>query len=59
MANSGAKIVFGTAAIAVFETETSKQMLAICEKHGVKELDTAFSYVRLLHFIYTCSIGLD
>ncbi|CZR52810.1 related to aldehyde reductase (GliO) [Phialocephala subalpina] len=44
MANSGAKIVFGTAAIASFETETSKQMLEICEKHGVKELDTAFIY---------------
>lgn len=44
MANSGAKIVFGTASIASFDRETSKQMLEICEKYGVKELDTAFVY---------------
>lgn len=36
--------MFGTAGIAAFESETSQQMLEICEKHGVKELDTAFIY---------------
>jgi len=36
--------VFGTAAIATFPTEVGKEMLDICEKHGVKELDTAYIY---------------
>ncbi|KUJ13255.1 Aldo/keto reductase [Mollisia scopiformis] len=44
MAKSGAKIVFGTAAIARLSLEEGKAMLQICEKHGVKELDTAYVY---------------
>jgi aflatoxin B1 aldehyde reductase len=46
MAQSVPSIVFGTAGIASFSTETAKEMLSILEKHNVNQLDTASVYVH-------------
>jgi hypothetical protein len=57
MANKGAKIVYGTAGVARFND--SNEMLEVCRKHGIKELDTAYAYVcptgplNLLGFMLT------
>ncbi len=45
MAQSAPSIVFGSAAIASFSTETVKEMLEILEKHKVTQIDTASIYV--------------
>jgi len=45
MAQSTPAIVFGTASIARYSTETAKEMLNILEKHKVDQLDTASVYV--------------
>jgi aryl-alcohol dehydrogenase-like predicted oxidoreductase len=37
--------VFGTASLGRLSAETGKEMLDICEKHGVREIDTAYIYV--------------
>lgn len=46
MVHSAPAIVFGTAGISSFDTETAKGIISVLEKHNVKELDTAFLYVR-------------
>jgi aflatoxin B1 aldehyde reductase len=47
MAQSAPSMVFGSAGIATFATETVKEMLNILEKHNVKQIDTASIYVRI------------
>jgi len=44
MAQSAPSIVFGTAPIASFSTETAKEILSILKKHNVNQLDTARLY---------------
>ena len=46
MVHSAPAIVFGTAGISSLDTETAKGMVSVLEKHYVKELDTAYVYVR-------------
>lgn len=45
MAQSAPSIVFGSAGIASFSTETVKEMLEILEKHKITQIDTARVYV--------------
>jgi aflatoxin B1 aldehyde reductase len=45
MAESAPSIVFGSAGVASFSTETVKEMLNILEKHNIKQIDTASIYV--------------
>jgi aflatoxin B1 aldehyde reductase len=45
MAQSAPSIVFGSAGIASFGTETVKEMLEILEKHKITQIDTASVYV--------------
>jgi len=45
MAQSAPAIVFGSAPIARYSTETAKEMLEILEKHKVNQIDTASIYV--------------
>jgi aflatoxin B1 aldehyde reductase len=49
MAQSAPAMVFGSAGIASFATETVKEMLDILEKHDVKQIDTASIYVSSLN----------
>jgi hypothetical protein len=46
MVHSAPAIVFGTAGISSLDTETAKGIVSVLEKHNVKELDTAYVYVR-------------
>lgn len=48
MAQPAPAIVFGSAGIASFSTETVTEMLEILEKHNVKQIDTASIYVSPL-----------
>jgi aflatoxin B1 aldehyde reductase len=48
MAQSAPSIVFGSAGIALYSTETVKEMLSILEKHNVTQIDTARIYVSSL-----------
>jgi aflatoxin B1 aldehyde reductase len=45
MAQSAPSIVFGSAAIASYSTETVQDMLEILEKHKIAQIDTASIYV--------------
>jgi len=45
MAQSASSIVFGSAGIASFSTETVKEMLEILEIHKITQIDTARIYV--------------
>jgi aflatoxin B1 aldehyde reductase len=46
MVHSAPAIVFGTAGISSLDTEAAKGIVSVLEKHNVKELDTAYVYVR-------------
>ena len=46
MVHSAPAIVFGTAGISSLDTETARGIISVLEKHNVKELDTAYVYVR-------------
>ena len=45
MAHEKPTIVFGVAGIAAMSDEVRNGMFSTLEKHDVKEIDTAFSYV--------------
>jgi hypothetical protein len=47
MAQSAPSMVFDSASIASFATETVKEMPSILEKHDVKQIDAASLYVSL------------
>jgi hypothetical protein len=46
MASSPVKIIFGGGGIGRYPRQTGRQFLEILEEHDVKEIDTAFVYVR-------------
>ena len=46
MVHSAPAIVFGTAGISSLDTQTAQGIISVLEKHNVKELDTAYVYVR-------------
>jgi len=48
MTHAAPKIIFGTAGVGVFASETTDGLLEVLKKHNVKVVDTASIYVRFL-----------
>jgi hypothetical protein len=51
MSSSSVKIIFGGGGMGRYTTEVNQQFLDILEKHGVKDIDTAYIYVSTLKSI--------
>jgi hypothetical protein len=56
MAAPPVKIIWGGGGMGRCPLEIGQQYLDILEKYGVKEIDTAFSYVRPLCPIPLCNL---
>ena len=46
MTDSAPKIIFGAAPVAQFGEEEFKKWLSVLQDHNVKDIDTAYYYVR-------------
>jgi len=56
MAVRPVKIIWGAGGMGLYPLETGQQFLEILEKYNIKDLDTAFAYVRAQMRITLCNL---